>query len=85
MADESDGVGHGQLGALAALQEVAEAADRSKFGIAVDSFEPEDYVQIIGLAWRYQFDDNRSKFKRELRDLQEHVGKRILARLDLNE
>lgn len=83
--EEATGSAHGRKGAFAALQEVASTADRTKFGIAIDSFEPEDYEQIIGLAWRHQFDDDRSKFKRELRGLQEHVAGRILARLELNE
>ena len=85
MVDEFDDLGHGRLGALAALREVADSADRARFGMAVDSFEAEDYEQIIGLAWRHQFEDDRSKFKRELRELQEHVSERILARLELNE
>lgn len=85
MVDKADDVGHGRPGALAALREVADSADRAKFGMATDSFEPGDYEQIIGLAWRHQFDDDRSKFKRELRELQEHVSERILARLELNE
>lgn len=85
MVEESDDIGHGRPGALAAIREVADAADRMKFGMAVDSFDPEDYEQLIGLAWRHQFDDDRSKFKRELRELQEHVSERILARLELNE
>jgi hypothetical protein len=85
MVDEPDETGHGRPGALEALKEVADDADRRTFGMAIDSFEAEDYEQIIGLAWRYQFDDDRSKFKRELRELQEHVSERILARLELGE
>ena len=85
MVDQPDDHGHGRHGALAALEEVAETADRAQFGIAIESFTDEDYEQIVGLAWRYQFDDDRSKFKRELRELQEHVSERILARLELNE
>lgn len=85
MLGEPDETGHGRPGALEALQEVANDTDRSKFGMAIDSFEAEDYEQIIGLAWRYQFDDDRSKFRRELRELQDHVSERILARLELGE
>lgn len=85
MMDDSDDAGHGRAGALEALMEVVDNADRREFGIAIDSFEPKDYEQIISLAWRYQFDDDRSKFKRELRELQEHVSDRILARLELAE
>lgn len=85
MEKSFDAGGHGRVGALEALQEVANDADRSSFGIAIDSFEPSDYQQIIDLAWRYQFDDDRSKFKREVRELQEHISQRILGRLELGE
>lgn len=85
MVDEASEAGYGRPGALEALKEVAGDADRRTFGMAIDSFEPSDYEQIITLAWRYQFDDDRSKFKRELRELQEHVSERILARLELDE
>jgi hypothetical protein len=77
--------GQGRQGALAALQEVAQdPAMRNEYRVAIDSFLPSDYEQLITLAWRYQFDDDRSKYKRELRELQEHVSERILARLELN-
>ncbi len=85
MTDESDETGHGRDGALEALREAADKADAGRFGTAIESFEPDDYEEIIRLAWRYQFDDDRSKFKRELRELQEHVSERILARLELSE
>ena len=81
-----DTVGRGRDGALAALREVAaDPGLMEQFGIATASFEPADYEQLVTLAWRYQFDDDRSKFKRELRELQEHVSQRILARLELGE
>lgn len=83
--DDGDGQGHGRQGALSALLEAAHSSDREQFGIAIDSFEPTDYEEIVRLAWRYQFDDDRSKFKRDLRELQTHVSERILARLELNE
>lgn len=83
MVNDIDGTDHGREGALSALQEVAELADHARFGSAIDSFEADDYEQIVRLAWRYQFDDDRSKFKRELRELQVHVSERILARLEL--
>lgn len=85
MVDEPDEAGHGRPGALEALKEVADEADRSAYGMAMDSFEPEDYEQIISLAWRHQFDDDRSKFKQQVRELQTHVSDRILARLELGE
>jgi hypothetical protein len=85
--DKHDGeAGHGRGGALAALREVANDADLQKqYGIAVASFEREDYEELIALAWRYQFDDDRSKFKRDIRALQEHVSEGILGRLELGE
>jgi hypothetical protein len=55
------------------------------FGIATAALEPADYEQLITLAWRYQFDDDRTKFKRELHELQAHVSQRILDRLELSE
>lgn len=77
---------HGRRGALAALLEVAHSpAIQKQFGQVVDSFEPDDYEELIALAWRYQFDNDRSKFKRAVRELQEHVTERILARLELSE
>ncbi|MGX1769502.1 hypothetical protein ACWIE7_14530 [Dietzia sp. NPDC055343] len=83
MSDENTEASHAREGALAALREVAATSSRSKFGTAMDSFEEADYEEIVRLAWRYQFDEDRSKFKRELRALQEHVSGRILARLEL--
>lgn len=83
---ENDDAGQGREGALAALNEVAADPEMIKrFGIPVASFEPEDYQYLIALAWRHQFDDDRTKFKRELRELQVHVSQRILDRLELSE
>ncbi|MGY0003138.1 hypothetical protein [Micromonospora sp. I033] len=83
---ENDEAGHGREGALAALNEVAADPDVVKqFGTAAGAFEPEDYQQLIALAWRHQFDDDRTKFKRDLRALQEHVSQRILDRVELSE
>ena len=84
MVVEPEEAGYGRDGALAALLEAAEAASTKAFGIAIESFESGDYEEIVRLAWRYQFDDDRSKFKRELRELQAHVSERILARLELD-
>lgn len=82
---EKDDDGHGRQGALAALREVATDPEIVKqFGIPAAAFQDEDYQQLIALAWRHQFDDDRSKFKRELRDLQAHVTQRILDLLELS-
>ncbi|GEM_PF-4058920 len=83
---ENDDAGQGREGALAALNEVAADPEVvEQFGTPAGAFESEDYQQLIALAWRHQFDDDRTKFKRELRDLQEHVSQGILDRLELSE
>jgi hypothetical protein len=83
---DNEEAGHGQEGALAALNEVATDPEMIKqFGIPAEAFQENDYQQLIALAWRHQFDEDRSKFKRELRELQEHVSQRILDRLELYE
>lgn len=82
---ENDEVSQGREGALAALNEVATDPEIIKqFGAAV-SFHDEDYEQLIALAWRHQFDDDRTKFKRELRQLQVHVTQRIIDLMELSE
>lgn len=53
--------------------------------MAIDSFDDEDYRQLIALAWRTQFDEDRLRFKRELRQLLDHVAGRILARMELSD
>jgi hypothetical protein len=81
---EKDEDGHGRAGALAALSEVATDPEIVRqFGVPAAAFQDEDYQQLIALAWRHQFDDDRSKFKRELRELQAHVTQRILDLLEL--
>jgi hypothetical protein len=83
---ENDEVSHGREGALAALEEVAtDRAMTDRFSIPTAAFRPDDYEELIALAWRHQFDDDRTRFKRELRELQEHVTERILDILDLME
>ncbi len=83
---ENDEAGHGREGALAALNEVANDPEMiEQFGIPAAAFQDEDYQQLIALAWRHQFDHDRTKFKRELRELQKHVSQRIFDRLELSE
>lgn len=82
----NDEAGHGREGALAALNEVAADPELIRqFGSPIDAFDSQDYQQLIALAWRHQFDDDRTKFLRELRALQAHVSQRILDRLELSE
>jgi hypothetical protein len=83
---ENDDASQGRTGALAALKEVATDPEMVKeFGITVEAFSDEDYDDLIALAWRYQFDDDRSRFKRGIRELQVHITKDILDRLELSE
>jgi hypothetical protein len=78
-----DDAGQGRAGALEALLDVAREPDIiSDYRIVTAAFEPDDYQQIIALAWRYQFTEDRSKFKREIRELQEHISQRIAAKLE---
>lgn len=83
MQPTNDDTGHGRAGALEALLEVAQELDNlGDYRTLSTAFEPSDYEQIIALAWRYQFADDRSKFKREIRGLQEHVSQRGIAKLE---
>jgi len=82
----NDDDGHGRTGALEALLEVAREPDIvSDYRTVSAAFEPDDYEQIIALAWRHQFNDDRSRFKREIRELQEHVSQRIITKLEQSE
>jgi hypothetical protein len=83
---ENDDASQGKAGALAALKEVATDPEMVReFRITTEAFSDEDYKDLISLAWRYQFDDDRSRFKREIRELQVHVTEEILDRLELSE
>jgi len=82
----NDDAGHGRTGALEALLDVAREPDIVRdYRTVTAAFELTDYEQIIALAWRHQFNDDRSKFKREIRELQEHVSQRIIATLEMSE
>lgn len=81
MFEPEDGSAHARDGALAALNEAALQSDESEFASARSAFTPGDYEEIIALAWRYQFDDDRSKFRREFRKLGSHVSQRIVDNL----
>lgn len=82
---ENDDSGHAREGALAALTEVARDSEIvERFGAPTSAFEDEDYQQLIALAWRHQFDNDRTDFRRGLRDLQAHVTQRILDILELS-
>jgi hypothetical protein len=60
--------------ARAVLLEIAQDETlREDFSLISDFITPNDLQQIIELAWRHQFDDDRSEFKKAIGKLQEHV------------
>jgi hypothetical protein len=82
----NDDAERSSAGALEALFDVAqEPGIVSEYRTVNAVFGPDDYEQIIALAWRYQFSEDRSKFKREIRELQEQVSQRIIANLEQSE
>lgn len=86
VSPSDDEATHGRDGALEAILEVAREREViNDFRIANAVFEAEDYEQLIAIAWRHQFSEDRSRFKRELRDLEQHVRPRILEKLEIFE
>lgn len=82
----NDDPGHARVGALEALLDVAHQLDIDGDYRKVSAvLGMDDYEQIIALAWRHQFSDDRSKFKREIRELQEAISKRMIAKLEQSE
>ena len=83
--DESD-MTQSQQGALFALIEASQDLDLLKdYRLIAGAFEDDDYQAIIDLAWRHQFDSERLHFKRQIRELQEHVCSRIRLARDVME
>lgn len=83
--DESD-MTQSQQGALFALIEASQDIDLLKdYRRIATAFEDDDYEALIDLAWRHQFDSERLHFKRQIRELQEHVCSRISLSRDVNE
>lgn len=81
-----DDPGHARIGALEALHDAAHEIDLDgDYRTLSAGFDTKDYEQIIALAWRHQFNDDRSQFKREIRRLQEHVAERIIGTLEQSE
>ena len=44
--------------------------------------EEADYQAVIDIAWRHQFNDDRPNFKRDIRELQQHVSRRALEQVE---
>jgi hypothetical protein len=60
------------------LIEASQDLDMLKdYRLITTAFEDDDYRAIIDLSWRHQFDSERLHFKRQMRELQEHVCSRI--------
>jgi hypothetical protein len=71
------------IAALDALKEVSYDPEiLADYQTIAAAFSPDDYRAIIDLAWRHQFNSERLNFKRELRELQEHVCSRITLASD---
>lgn len=84
MVSVDDDGSQGKAGAQAALGEAARDPEMLKeYEIASEVFEEDDRRALIDLAWRYQFDDDRSKFKREIREIESNMRRRILAKLEI--
>lgn len=70
-------------GALEALLEVARASDvENDWPIPTKVFTRGDYEVIIRAAWRHQFNQDRSSFKKSVRDLEEQLVPRLVASRD---
>ena len=58
----------------------AAAAERDIYGdyrTIADTFTDDDYKQLVSLAWRHQFNDDRYQFKRELREMQQYLCDKV--------
>jgi hypothetical protein len=76
--DNNSDVAQRQQGALFALIDVSQDRDIvSDYRTIASSFEENDYRTIIDLSWRHQFNNERLNFKRQIRELQQHVCSRI--------
>lgn len=84
MSDEFTGdLSQGREGALRALIEASTEADIvSDYTTIASSFTPLDYEAVIDLAWRHQFNVERLNFKREIRELQQHVSQQVMRKLE---
>lgn len=41
--------------------------------------DPSVLTRVVDIAWRHQFDEDRSGFKREMRDLEAYVARRATS------
>ena len=80
---ESD-VTRGRAGALAALLDVAQDSGlREEMDTARAVFSPEDFEALIAIAWRHQFETDRSHFIREMKELRREIVQKMVARKEV--
>lgn len=73
----------GREGALRALLQIAADPEVTREYPKVSAvLATEDYEALVALAWRHQFDEDRTKFKRGLHELKASVSQRLLASLE---
>jgi hypothetical protein len=87
VSDEFTGdLTRGREGALHALIEASTEPDIvSDYTTIANSFTRSDYEAVIDLAWRHQFNVERLNFKREVRELQQHVSEQVMKNLEVVE
>jgi hypothetical protein len=83
MTNDESNSGHSQQGALEAMLEARlEQGIVSDYRTIASVFADDDYKAIVDLAWRHQFNEERLNFKRDIRELQQDVGRRAVERLE---
>jgi hypothetical protein len=67
--------------ALAVMLRGAENSDlREDHELVYAYCDTEVLTKFVDLAWRHQFEEDRSQFKRDLKELQEYVSKKYSER-----
>ena len=67
-----------QSEALDVMNAVADSDEmRKAHSLIIDFCSEEDLRGIVDLAWRYQFIDDRNPFKKEIREIQANVARKI--------
>ena len=63
----------------AMLAVVLEGSLEGENRTAASAMSESDYKALVDLAWRHQFADDRLGFKRQLREMEQIVGARMLS------
>jgi hypothetical protein len=73
-----DDPGEARIAAQEVFVQVARERDlAAEYPTAARATEEEALRRVVDVAWRYQFDPDRAPFKREIRELEEYVAKRM--------